>query len=129
MTDLSGLADQLGKLTVIEAAELSKMLEERWGVSAAAPAAGAGPAGGLGNVPAAAEQTEFSVLLTGHGEKKIEVIKKVRELNPSLGLKEAKDVVEKSSAGPVAIREGVTRIEAEKVLHELNSVGALAHIA
>ena len=107
MADLSKIVDDLSSLTVLEAAELSKMLEEKWGVSAAAPVAAAAAAG-----PAAAaveEKTEFTVMLTAAGDKKIEVIKEVRAIT-GLGLKEAKDLVE---AAPKAVKEGVNKADAE----------------
>src|SRR6202008_3438595 len=108
MADLSKIVDDLSSLTVLEAAELSKLLEEKWGVSAAAPVAAAGAAGG----PAAAaveEKTEFTVMLTAAGDKKIEVIKEVRAIT-GLGLKEAKDLVE---AAPKAVKEGINKADAE----------------
>ena len=119
MADLQKLVDELSTLTVLEAAELSKLLEERWGVSAAAPvAAAAAPA-----APAAApveEQTEFTVMLTKAGDKKINVIKEVRTIT-GLGLKEAKDLVE---AAPKAVKEGVNKDEADKVKAQLEKAGA-----
>ncbi|MGL5363316.1 MAG: 50S ribosomal protein L7/L12 [Bosea sp. (in: a-proteobacteria)] len=120
MTDLTKLVDQLSSLTVLEAADLAKMLEEKWGVSAAAAVAvAAGPAAGA---PAAAveEQTEFTVMLAAAGDKKIEVIKEVRAIT-GLGLKEAKDLVE---AAPKAVKEGVGKDEAEKLKKQLEAVGA-----
>lgn len=119
MADLTKLVDELSSLTVLEAADLAKMLEEKWGVSAAAAVAVAGPAAG----PAAAaveEQTEFTVMLAAFGDKKIEVIKEVRAIT-GLGLKEAKDLVE---AAPKAVKEGVTKDEAEKLKKQLEGVGA-----
>ncbi len=125
MADLAKLTDELSDLTVIEAAELSKMLEERWGVSAAAPvavaAAGAQPAAAADE---AEEQTEFTVILVSFGEKKINVIKEVRAVT-SLGLKEAKDVVE---AAPSPIKEGVPKDEAEKLKARLEGAGATVEI-
>ncbi len=117
MADLQKIVDDLSGLTVLEAADLAKMLEEKWGVSAAAAVAVAGPA-----VAAAAveEKTEFTVMLTAVGEKKIEVIKEVRALT-GLGLKEAKDLVE---GAPKAVKEGVNKEEAEKVKATLEKVGA-----
>src|SRR5579862_7962073 len=117
MADLQKIVDDLSGLTVLEAADLAKMLEEKWGVSAAAAVAVAGPA-----VAAAAveEKTEFTVMLTAVGEKKIEVIKEVRALT-GLGLKEAKDLVE---SAPKAVKEGVNKEEAEKVKATLEKVGA-----
>ncbi len=123
MTDLNKIADELSSLTVIEAAELSKMLEEKWGVSAAAPVAVAAVA-----APAAAaeveEQTEFDVILTGYGEKKINVIKEVRAMT-GLGLKEAKDLVE---AHPKPVKEGVGKDEAEEIKKKLEGAGATVEL-
>ena len=121
MTDLSKLVDELSKLTVLEAAELAKLLEEKWGVSAAAAVAVAA-APGVGGGPAAPveEKTEFTVVLAGAGEKKIEVIKEVRALT-GLGLKEAKDLVE---GAPKNVKEGVTKEEAEKMKATLEKAGA-----
>ena len=120
MSDLSKIVEDLSKLTVLEAAELAKMLEEKWGVSAAAAVAvAAGPAAGAAAAPVE-EKTEFTVMLTAIGDKKIEVIKEVRALT-SLGLKEAKDLVE---AAPKAVKEGVTKEEAEKAKAALEKVGA-----
>ncbi|WP_020178154.1 50S ribosomal protein L7/L12 [Methylopila sp. M107] len=119
MADLTKIVDELSNLTVLEAAELAKLLEEKWGVSAAAAVAVAGPAGGA---PAAAveEQTEFNVVLAAAGEKKIEVIKEVRAIT-GLGLKEAKDLVE---AAPKPVKEGVSKDEAEKLKAQLEKAGA-----
>jgi large subunit ribosomal protein L7/L12 len=118
MADLSKIVDELSKLTVLEAADLAKMLEEKWGVSAAAAVAAAGP------VAAAAapveEKTEFTVVLAAVGDKKIEVIKEVRALT-GLGLKEAKDLVE---GAPKPVKEGVNKEEAEKVKAQLEKAGA-----
>ncbi len=119
MADLSKIVDQLSELTVLEAAELSKLLEEKWGVSAAAPVAVAAIAGG-GDAAPAEEQTEFDVVLVEFGEKKINVIKEVRAIT-SLGLKEAKDLVE---AAPTAVKEAVSKGEAEKIKEQLESAGA-----
>jgi len=121
MTDLPKLVDDLSKLTVLEAAELAKLLEEKWGVSAAAAVAVAA-APGVGGGPAAPveEKTEFTVVLAGAGEKKIEVIKEVRALT-GLGLKEAKDLVE---GAPKNVKEGVTKEEAEKMKATLEKAGA-----
>ena len=119
MADLAKLVDELSSLTVVEAADLAKLLEEKWGVSAAAAVAVAGPAAG----PAAAaveEQTEFTVVLAGIGDKKIEVIKEIRAIT-GLGLKEAKDLVE---AAPKPVKESVTKDEAEKLKKQLEAVGA-----
>ena len=123
MPDLEKIAEELSSLTVIEAADLSKMLEEKWGVSAAAPAAMA-VAAGDGAAEAAEEQTEFDVVLTSYGEKKINVIKEVRALT-GLGLKEAKDVVE---SAPKAIKEGVTKDEAEELKKKLEGAGATVEL-
>jgi len=120
MADLAKLVDDLSSLTVLEAAELSKMLEEKWGVSAAAAVAvAAAPGAGVG-APAAEEQTEFTVVLAGAGDKKIEVIKEVRAIT-GLGLKEAKDLVE---GAPKPVKEGVSKDEAEKIKATLEKVGA-----
>ena len=120
MADLQKIVDDLSKLTVLEAADLAKMLEEKWGVSAAAAVAvAAGPAGG-GAAAAAEEKTEFTVVLTSAGDKKIEVIKEVRALT-GLGLKEAKDLVE---GAPKNVKEGVAKDEANKIKATLEKVGA-----
>jgi large subunit ribosomal protein L7/L12 len=119
MADLSKIVDDLSKLTVLEAADLAKMLEEKWGVTAAAAVAvAAGPAG-AGAAPAE-EKTEFTAMLTAVGDKKIEVIKEVRALT-GLGLKEAKDLVE---GAPKAVKEGVNKEEADKIKATLEKVGA-----
>ena len=126
MADLAKLVDDLSALTVIEAAELAKMLEEKWGVSAAAPIAVAA-AGGGGAAPAAeaaAEKTEFDVILAAVGEKKVNVIKEVRAVT-SLGLKEAKDLVE---AAPKPVKEGVNKDEAAKIKKQLEDAGATVEI-
>jgi large subunit ribosomal protein L7/L12 len=119
MADLQKIVDDLSKLTVLEAADLSKMLEEKWGVSAAAAVAVAAPAAGGGGA-AAEEKTEFSVVLTSAGDKKIEVIKEVRAIT-GLGLKEAKDLVE---GAPKPVKDGVNKDEAEKIKATLEKVGA-----
>lgn len=126
MPDLARLVDDLSSLTVIEAAELSKMLEEKWGVSAAAPVAVAALGGGAtaSAAEAAAEQTEFDVILAAIGEKKINVIKEVRAIT-SLGLKEAKDLVE---AAPKPVKEGVNKEEAAKIKKQLEDAGATVEI-
>ena len=124
MTDLTKIVDDLSKLTVLEAADLSKLLEEKWGVSAAAAVAAAAPAGGGAAAPAVEEQTEFDVILTGDGGNKIAVIKEVRAIT-GLGLTEAKAAVE---AAPKAIKEGVSKDEAQKVLDQLLKAGAQAEI-
>ena len=119
MAELSKIVDELSKLTVLEAADLAKMLEEKWGVTAAAAVAvAAGPAGA--GAAAAEEKTEFTIMLTTVGDKKIEVIKEVRALT-GLGLKEAKDLVE---AAPKAVKEGVNKEEADKIKATLEKVGA-----
>jgi large subunit ribosomal protein L7/L12 len=118
MADLAKIADDLSSLTILEAAELAKMLEEKWGVSAAAAVAVAGPAGAA--AAPVEEKTEFTVMLTAAGDKKIEVIKEVRAIT-GLGLKEAKDLVE---GAPKAVKEGVNKDEAEKVKAQLEKAGA-----
>ncbi len=120
MADLSKLVDQLSSLTVLEAAELAKLLEEKWGVSAAAAVAVAAPGGGAAVAAPVEEKTEFTVVLAAAGEKKIEVIKEVRALT-GLGLKEAKDLVE---GAPKSVKEGVSKEEAEKVKAQLEKAGA-----
>ena len=120
MADLQKLVDELSKLTVIEAAELSKRLEEAWGVSAAAPIAMAAAAGAAGAAEVRPEQEEFAVVLIAAGEKKINVIKEVRAIT-GLGLKEAKDLVE---AAPKAVKEGVNKAEAEELKKKLEDAGA-----
>jgi large subunit ribosomal protein L7/L12 len=117
MADLNKIVDELSTLTVLEAAELAKLLEEKWGVSAAAAVAVAGPVAAAAVVE---EKTEFNVILTAVGDKKIEVIKEVRALT-GLGLKEAKDLVE---GAPKAVKEGVNKEEAEKIKATLEKVGA-----
>jgi large subunit ribosomal protein L7/L12 len=118
MADLSKIVNDLSSLTVLEAAELSKMLEEKWGVSAAAPVAAAATAGPA--AAAAEEKTEFTVMLTAAGDKKIEVIKEVRAIT-GLGLKEAKDLVE---AAPKAVKEGLNKADAEAAKKKLEAAGA-----
>ncbi|MBK9754756.1 MAG: 50S ribosomal protein L7/L12 [Nannocystis sp.] len=115
--------DYLSNLPVIEIANLVKELEAKWGVSAAAPVAAAGPAagGGTAPTPVVEEKTEFSVVLKGFGDKKINVIKAVRTLNPSLGLKEAKDLVE---SAPANIKDGISKAEAEEMKKVLVEAGA-----
>jgi large subunit ribosomal protein L7/L12 len=121
MADLQKLVDELSKLTVLEAAELSKKLEEAWGVSAAAPVAVAAVGGGAaGGAAPAEEKTEFTVVLVDGGEKKINVIKEVRAIT-SLGLKEAKDLVE---GAPKPVKEGVSKAEAEELKKKLEDAGA-----
>ncbi|HKT17538.1 MAG TPA: 50S ribosomal protein L7/L12 [Stellaceae bacterium] len=125
MADLNKLVEELSSLTVIEAAELSKKLEEKWGVSAAAPVAVAAAApGGGAAAEAAAEKTEFTVVLAAAGEKKINVIKEVRAIT-SLGLKEAKDLVE---GAPKPVKEGVNKDEAAKIKKQLEEAGATVQI-
>jgi large subunit ribosomal protein L7/L12 len=121
MADLQKIADDLSSLTVLEAAELAKLLEEKWGVSAAAAVAvAAGPGAGGAAAAPVEEKTEFTVVLAAAGEKKIEVIKEVRALT-GLGLKEAKDLVE---GAPKPVKEGVNKEEAEKVKAQLEKAGA-----
>ncbi len=119
MADLEKIADDLSNLTVLEAAELSKMLEEKWGVSAAAPVAVAAAVAGAGGEDAAVEQDEFDVVLTSYGEKKINVIKEVRAIT-GLGLKEAKDLGE---AAPKAVKEAVSKGEAEELKTKIEEAG------
>ncbi|SFM28615.1 LSU ribosomal protein L12P [Bradyrhizobium sp. NFR13] len=120
MADLNKIVDDLSSLTVLEAAELAKLLEEKWGVSAAAAVAVAGPAAGGGGAAAAEEKTDFTVVLASAGDKKIEVIKEVRAIT-GLGLKEAKDLVE---GAPKPLKEGVAKDEAEKIKAQLEKAGA-----
>src|ERR1700760_351928 len=125
MADLQKLAEELSGLTVLEAAELSKLLEEKWGVSAAAPVAvAAGPAAPAAAAAPAEEQTEFTVILTAAGDKKINVIKEVRTIT-GLGLKEAKDLVE---AAPKTVKEGVNKDEAAKIRKVLEEQGATVEV-
>jgi large subunit ribosomal protein L7/L12 len=127
MADLAKIVEDLSALTVLEAAELSKMLEEKWGVSAAAPVAMAMPAGGGGAAPAEAgeEQTEFTVVLTDGGDKKINVIKEVRGVRSDLGLKEAKDLVE---GAPQNVVENVSKQQADEIAKKLTEAGAKVQI-
>ncbi|RAK61978.1 50S ribosomal protein L7/L12 [Phenylobacterium kunshanense] len=127
MANLEKLVDELSALTVLEAAELSKLLEEKWGVSAAAPVAmaAAPAAGGAAPAEAAEEQTEFTVVLTAGGDKKINVIKEVRGVRPDLGLKEAKDLVE---GAPQNVKENVSKQEAEEIKKKLEEAGATVQI-
>jgi large subunit ribosomal protein L7/L12 len=121
MADLAKIVDDLSSLTVLEAAELAKLLEEKWGVSAAAAVAVAAPgAGGAAAAPAVEEQTEFTIVLAAVGDKKIEVIKEVRAIT-GLGLKEAKDLVE---GAPKPVKEGASKEDAEKIKATLEKVGA-----
>jgi large subunit ribosomal protein L7/L12 len=126
MTDLTKIVEDLSKLTVLEAAELAKMLEEKWGVSAAAAVAVAAVPGAAGGAaaPAVEEQTEFTVILKSGGDKKINVIKEVRAIT-GLGLKEAKDLVE---AGNKPVKEGVPKDEAEKIKKQLEGAGAVVEV-
>ncbi|WP_421931191.1 50S ribosomal protein L7/L12 [Phenylobacterium sp.] len=121
MSKLEKLVDDLSALTVLEASELSKLLEEKWGVSAAAPVAVAAAAGAAAPVEAAEEQTEFTVVLTAGGDKKINVIKEVRGVRPDLGLKEAKDLVE---GAPQNVVENVSKQVADDVAKKLTEAGA-----
>ncbi len=124
MADLEKIVEELSSLTVLEAAELSKMLEEKWGVSAAAPVAVAAVAGAAGGEGAGGEEkTEFDVVLVNHGDKKINVIKEVRAIT-GLGLKEAKELVEKGGA----IKEGVAKEEAEEIKKKLEEAGATVEL-
>ena len=120
MADLEKIVEELSALTVMEAAELSKMLEEKWGVSAAAPVAVAAAAGGAAAAPAEEEKTEFDVVLADAGDKKINVIKEVRAIT-GLGLKEAKDLVE---GAPKPVKEAVSKAEAEELKGKLEAAGA-----
>ncbi|MBR2686588.1 MAG: 50S ribosomal protein L7/L12 [Aquamicrobium sp.] len=120
MADLAKIVDDLSSLTVLEAAELSKLLEEKWGVSAAAPVAVAAAGGGAAAAAPVEEKTEFDVILAASGDKKIEVIKEVRAIT-GLGLKEAKDLVE---AAPKPVKEGVAKADAEKIKAQLEAAGA-----
>ena len=124
MADLNKIVDDLSALTVIEAAELSKMLEEKWGVSAAAAVAAPAAGGGAAAAPAVEEKTEFDVILTGDGGKKINVIKEVRAIT-GLGLTEAKTLVE---SAPKAVKEGVNKAEAEKLKAQLEAAGATVEL-
>ena len=125
MADINALVDQLSELTVLEAADLAKALEEKWGVSAAAAVAVAGPAGGgAAAAPAVEEKTEFDVILTGDGGKKINVIKEVRAIT-GLGLGEAKALVE---GAPKAVKEGVNKDEAEKIKKQIEDAGGTVEL-
>ena len=124
MADIAKLVDQLSELTVLEAADLAKALEEKWGVSAAAAVAVAGPAAGGAAAPAAEEKTEFDVILTGDGGKKINVIKEVRAIT-GLGLGEAKALVE---SAPKAVKEGVNKEEAEKIKKQIEEAGGTVEL-
>ena len=124
MADINTLVDQLSELTVLEAADLAKALEEKWGVSAAAAVAAAPAAGGGAAAPAAEEQTEFDVILTGDGGKKINVIKEVRAIT-GLGLGEAKALVE---GAPKAVKEGVNKDEAQKIKKQIEDAGGTVEL-
>jgi large subunit ribosomal protein L7/L12 len=124
MTDLAKIVDDLSSLTVLEAAELSKLLEEKWGVSAAAPVAAAAAGGGAAAAVVEEEKTEFDVILSDIGANKINVIKEVRAIT-GLGLKEAKDLVE---AAPKAVKEGVSKAEAADIKKKLEDAGAKAEV-
>jgi large subunit ribosomal protein L7/L12 len=124
MADIAKLVDQLSELTVLEAADLAKALEEKWGVSAAAAVAAAPAAGGGATAPAAEEKTEFDVILTGDGGKKINVIKEVRVIT-GLGLGEAKALVE---GAPKALKEGVNKDEAEKIKKQIEEAGGTVEL-
>lgn len=121
MADLAKIVEELSGLTVLEAAELSKMLEEKWGVSAAAAVAVAAPGAAVAGAASAEEKTEFDVELTAAGDKKINVIKEVRALIPDLGLKEAKELVD---GAPKMVKSGVSKDEAEKFKKQLEAAGA-----
>ncbi|MDG2187034.1 MAG: 50S ribosomal protein L7/L12 [Hyphomicrobiales bacterium] len=125
MADLDKIAESLSNLTILEASELTKILEEKWGVSAAAQVAvAAAPSGDAGGAEAAEEKTEFDVILSSMGDQKINVIKEVRAIT-GLGLKEAKDLVE---AAPKQVKEGVSKDEAEKIKAQLEGAGATAEV-
>ena len=124
MADINALVDQLSELTVLEAADLAKALEEKWGVSAAAAVAAAPAAGGGAAAPAAEEKTEFDVILTGDGGKKINVIKEVRAIT-GLGLGEAKALVE---GAPKAVKEGIGKDEAEKIKKQIEDAGGTVEL-
>ena len=125
MSDINAIADQLSSLTVMEAASLAKLLEEKWGVTAAAPVAVAMPGAAAGGAAAAVEeQTEFDVILVAVGDKKIQVIKEVRAVT-GLGLKEAKDLVE---GAPKPVKEGVSKDEAKKIKEQIEAAGGQADI-
>ena len=125
MADLAKIVEDLSALTVLEAAELSKLLEDKWGVSAAAPVAVAAVGGAAAPAEAAEEQTEFTVVLTAGGDKKINVIKEVRGVRPDLGLKEAKDLVE---GAPQNVVENVSKQQADEIAKKLTEAGAKVQI-
>jgi large subunit ribosomal protein L7/L12 len=124
MADIAKLVEELSQLTVLEAAELAKALEEAWGVSAAAAVAVAAAPGGAADAPAAEEQTEFDVILTGDGGKKIQVIKEVRAIT-GLGLTEAKSLVE---SAPKAVKEGINKAEAEEIKKKIEEAGGTVEL-
>jgi large subunit ribosomal protein L7/L12 len=124
MADINGIADQLSSLTVMEAAELAKLLEDKWGVTAAAPVAVAAAPGAAAGAAPAEEKTEFDVVLLAAGDKKIQVIKEVRAIT-GLGLKEAKDLVE---GAPKPVKEGVAKDEADKIKEQIEAVGGQVDI-
>jgi len=124
MADLNTIVDQLSSLTIMEAAELAKLLEEKWGVSAAAPVAVAAAAGAAPAAAAAEEKTEFTVMLLSAGDKKIQVIKEVRAVT-GLGLKEAKDLVE---GAPKPVKEGVSQEEAKKIKEQIEAAGGQVEV-
>jgi large subunit ribosomal protein L7/L12 len=124
MSDINAIADQLSSLTVMEAASLAKLLEEKWGVTAAAPVAMAMPGAAAGAAAPAEEQTEFDVILISSGDKKIQVIKEVRAVT-GLGLKEAKDLVE---GAPKPVKEGVSKDEAKKIKEQIEAAGGQVDI-
>jgi large subunit ribosomal protein L7/L12 len=125
MANLDHLVEELSKLSVLEASELAKMLEEKWGVTAAAPVAVAAPAAAGATASAAEEQSEFEVVLVDAGANKINVIKEVRTINPALGLKEAKDLVE---SAPKSVKGGVSKDEAAKIKEALEKAGAKVEV-
>ncbi len=127
MADLEKIVEQLSSLTVMEAAELAKLLEDKWGVSAAAPVAVAAAGGGAAAAAPAEEQTEFDVLITKSGDKKINVIKEVRAIT-GLGLKEAKDLVEGADSAPAPVKQGVSKDEAAKIKATLEAAGATVEV-
>jgi large subunit ribosomal protein L7/L12 len=126
-SNLAKIVDDLSALTVIEASELSKLLEEKWGVSAAAPVAVAANSGGAAAAPAAAEKTEFEIILTKAGDKKINVIKEIRAIT-GLGLKEAKDLVDGADAAPKSVKKDVKKEEAAKIKAQLEAAGATVDV-
>lgn len=127
MSNLQQIIEDLSKLTVLEAAELSKKLEEKWGVTAAAPVA-VMAGGAAGSVAAAEEKTEFDVILVSAGANKINVIKEVRVISPALGLKEAKDLVDSVDSGPKPIKSGISKDEANKIKEAFEKAGAKVEV-